>query len=135
MKARSNRGRSEAFTIIEIMVVVVIIGILAAAIIPQFIGTTTEAKISTAKGNIAELESAIERFNIHLDRHPTTEEGLKALVECPAGEESKWRGPYVKLLRLDPWGVAYQYRDTGTYHTEGFVLWSRRPAKADEFGR
>ena len=131
MKPRSIERRLAAFTIIEIMVVVVIIGILAAAIIPQFIGTTSDAKISTAKGNVAELESALERFNIHMDRHPTSEEGLKALVECPAGEESKWRGPYIKLLRMDPWGVAYQYRNPGTHHTEGFDLWSRGADKAD----
>ena len=131
MKPRSIERRLAAFTIIEIMVVVVIIGILAAAIIPQFIGTTSDAKISTAKGNVAELESALERFNIHMDRHPSSEEGLKALVECPAGEESKWRGPYIKLLRVDPWGVAYQYRNPGTHHTEGFDLWSRGADKAD----
>ena len=131
MKARSIHRRLGAFTIIEIMVVVVIIGILAAAIIPQFIGTTSDAKISTAKGNVAELESALERFNIHMDRHPTSEEGLKALVEAPAGEESKWRGPYIKLLRVDPWGVPYQYRNPGTHHTEGFDLWSRGADKAD----
>ena len=73
------------------MIVVVILGILAATIIPQFIGTTSEAKVGAAKSNIAELESALERFHIHMDRHPSTEEGLKVLVEAPTGEESKWR--------------------------------------------
>ena len=53
------------------MVVVVILGILAAAIIPQFMGTTHDAKVSTTKSNIAELEAALERFNLHMDRHPT----------------------------------------------------------------
>ncbi|MDB6033459.1 MAG: gspG, partial [Verrucomicrobiales bacterium] len=69
--------KQSAFTLIEIMVVVVILGILAATIIPQFMGTTADAKISSAKSTIAELESAIERYNINMDRHPTTEEGLK----------------------------------------------------------
>lgn len=119
------------FTLIEIMVVVVILGILAAAIIPQFMGTTQDAKVSTTKSNIAELEAALERFNIHMDRHPTTEEGLKALVEPPAGEESKWRGPYIKLLRPDPWGNPYQYRIPGTRRTSGFDLWSRGNDGAD----
>ena len=131
MKKPLPRKTSRGFTIIEIMVVVVIIGILAAAIIPQFMGTTNDAKVSTAKSNIAELEAALERFNIHMDRHPTTEEGLKVLVEPPAGEESKWRGPYIKLLRPDPWGNPFQYRIPGTHRASGFDLWSRGADGAD----
>ena len=96
------------------MVVVVILGILAATIIPQFIGTKQEAQINAAKASIAELESALERFYIHLDRHPTTEEGLKALVDPPSADDKKWRGPYIKLLRPDPWGNPYQYEIPGS---------------------
>lgn len=102
MKLKIDSKRSDAFTLIEIMVVVVILGVLAATILPQFIGTTHEAKVSTAKANIAELESALERFNIHMDRHPTSDEGLKVLVEAPSNDEKKWRGPYIKVLRPDP---------------------------------
>ena len=119
------------FTLIEIMVVVVILGVLAATIIPQFIGTASEAKVNAAKANIAELESALERFQIHLDRYPTTEEGLKALVQAPNGEEQRWRGPYVKMLRNDPWGVPYQYRSPGMRHPTSFDIWSRGSDKAD----
>ncbi len=131
MKKPLLQKRSGAFTLIEIMVVVVILGILAATIIPQFMGTTQDAKVSTAKANIAELESALERFNIHLDRHPTTEEGLKVLVEAPSGDESKWRGPYIKQLRNDPWGNPYQYRNPGTHHPTSFDIWSRGADGAD----
>ena len=92
------------------MVVVVILGVLAATIIPQFIGTTHDAKVSAAKAHVAELESALERFNVHMDRYPTAEEGLKVLVEAPGNEANKWRGPYIKQLRPDPWGNPYQYR-------------------------
>jgi len=81
--------RLGGFTLIEIMVVVIILGILAATIIPQFIGTTHDAKVSTAKSNIAELESALERFYIHLDRYPTPDEGLKVHVDPPTGDEKK----------------------------------------------
>lgn len=131
MKTRSIHSSAGAFTLIEIMVVVVILGVLAATIIPQFRGTTTDAKISTAKTNIAELENALERFSIHLDRHPTTEEGLQALVQAPADDKDKWRGPYIKVLRPDPWGVPYQYRSPGTRGTGGFDLWSRGADKAE----
>jgi general secretion pathway protein G len=117
--------RSHGFTLIEIMVVVVILGILAATIIPRFIGTTHDARVSAAKSHVAELENALERFYVHMDRYPTTEEGLKALVEAPDGDEKKWRGPYISQLRQDPWDNPYQYRCPGTHHPTQFDLWSR----------
>ncbi|HET7625449.1 MAG TPA: type II secretion system major pseudopilin GspG [Verrucomicrobiae bacterium] len=123
--------KSAAFTLIEIMVVVIIIGVLAATIIPQFMGTTYDAKVSAAKGHIAEIESALERFNLHMDRYPTMEEGLKVLVEPPTDGEGKWRGPYIKQLRNDPWGNAYQYRIPGTHHAANFDIWSRGGDGAD----
>lgn len=131
MKISLQRNTSRGFTLIEIMVVVVILGILAATIIPQFIGTTHEAKVGTAKANIAELESDLERFHIHLDRYPTSDEGLKVLVEAPTGEDKKWRGPYIKMLRPDPWGNPYQYRYPGVHHPTSFDLWSRGADSAD----
>jgi general secretion pathway protein G len=67
----------------------------------------------------------LERFNIHLDRYPTSEEGLKVLMEAPADAEQKWRGPYIDILRPDPWGNPYQYRNPGTQRPTGFDLWSR----------
>lgn len=123
--------RTEAFTLIEIMVVVVILGILAATIIPQFMGTKEEAKVSTAQASIAELEAALERYQVHMDKYPSTEEGLKALVEPPQSDEKKWRGPYIKVLRPDPWGHPYQYRFPGVKHKNSFDLWSRGADNAD----
>ena len=131
MKTRLLRSGARGFTLIEMMVVLVVIGILAAAIAPQFLHTAKDAKVSAAKGNIAELDSALQRFYVNMDRFPTTEEGLKALVEAPAGEESKWRGPYISLLREDPWGSPYQYRVPGTHHPTSFDVWSQGADKAD----
>jgi general secretion pathway protein G len=132
MKIQSARNRSKGFTLFEIMVVVVIIGILAASIIPQFIGTTQDAKVNTAKAQVSELESAVERFYIHLDRYPTTEEGLKVLVDPPAGDDAqKWRGPYIKELRNDPWGNPFQYSCPGTHHPTSYDIWSRGKAGVD----
>jgi general secretion pathway protein G len=131
MRVQENERRSGAFTLIEIMVVVVILGVLAVTIIPQFIGTTHDAKVSAAKTHVAELEAALERFNIHMDRYPTAEESLKSLVERPGGEAAAWRGPYIKQLRPDPWGQPYQYRFPGTRHATSFDLWSRGADQAD----
>ena len=131
MKKPLLRKGSRGFTLIEIMVVVVILGILAATIIPQFIGTTHDAKVGAAKSNIAELENSLERFHIHLDRYPTTEEGLKALVEAPSSEDKHWRGPYIKMLRADPWGNPFQYRYPGVHHSSSFDLWSKGADGAD----
>jgi general secretion pathway protein G len=125
MKTRSLQKRSAGFTLLEIMVVVIIIGVLAATIIPQFMGTTHDAKVSAAKADVSQLENALERFNLHMDRYPTMHEGLKVLVEAPAGEDKKWRGPYIKLLRPDPWGNPYQYRVPGIHHATTFDVWSR----------
>jgi general secretion pathway protein G len=113
------------------MVVVVILGILAATIIPQFMGTTEEAKVNAAKAAVSELENALERFHIHLDRYPTSEEGLRSLIEPLPGDEKRWRGPYVSRLRADPWGTPYQYRYPGIQRKSGFDLWSRGADRAD----
>jgi general secretion pathway protein G len=131
MKTRTLRKNSSAFTLVEIMVVVVIIGILAATIIPKFMTTTYDAKVGAAKAQVSELEAQLERFNVNLDRYPTTEEGLKVLVEAPTTDASKWRGPYIKMLRNDPWGNPYQYKNPGTHHPTSFDLWSRGKDGAD----
>lgn len=107
------------------MVVVIILGILAATIIPQFMGATTEAKVGAAKAHVAELEAALERFNLNMDRYPTQEEGLSVLVTAPANGVTTWRGPYIKQLRNDPWTHPYQYRRPGIHHTTSFDLWSQ----------
>jgi general secretion pathway protein G len=125
MKNQSIRKKTGAFTLIEIMVVVVILGILAATIIPQVAGTSHDAKVSAAKESISQLETALERFDVQMDRFPSTEEGLKALTEPPAGDEQKWHGPYIKLLRPDPWGNPYQYKYPGTRNPSSYDIWSR----------
>ena len=131
MKIQLTLKRQSAFTLTEIMVVVIVIAILAATIAPMFRSTTQDAKISTAKSAVAELESAVERFYIHMDRYPTSEEGLKVLVDAPQGADQKWRGPYIRLLKKDPWGNDYQYRNPGVKRKNGFDLWSRGADGAD----
>src|ERR1700722_7222178 len=105
MKLLSRKKTSGAFPLAETMVGGIIPGILAATIIPQFIGSSQDAKVAAAKASVAELESAVERFYVQMDRYPTEDEGLKVLVDPPANDDTKkWRGPYIKQLRDDPWG-------------------------------
>ena len=113
------------------MVVVIILGVLAATIIPQFMGSTREAKVSAAKADVAVLETALEQFYIQMDRFPTQDEGLSILEKAPATDAAKWRGPYIKQLRKDPWNHPYHYRRPGTHHPSSFDLWSQGADGAD----
>ena len=132
MKKRWLQRRSAGVPLLEIMVVVMINGVLAAAIIPQFIGTKDDAKVGAAKADVAQIENALERFNLHMDRYPTTEEGLQVLVEAPPGDDTKkWRGPYIDQLRNDPWGNPYQYALPGVHRPQSYDLWSRGADNAD----
>lgn len=126
-----GRERKGGFTLIEIMVVVIILGILAATIIPQFMGTTQDAKVKTAQFDIQTLANAVERFYLNMDRYPTTEEGLKVLVTPPSEGAKNWRGPYIKQVKPDPWKNPYQYRSPGTHGSKTYDIWSRGGDGAD----
>jgi general secretion pathway protein G len=97
------------------MVVVVILGLLAAFVAPRFFGKLSTAKLKAAKVQIEMFGTALDGFRLDVGRYPTTEEGLKALREKPSGVD-KWEGPYLpKEIPLDPWGNAYVYRSPSEY--------------------
>lgn len=105
----THRKRSKAFTLIELMVVILIIAILAALIVPRVMSNAGTAKRAAALSDVRVLESALHQFRLHCDRYPTTEEGLQALRTNP-GEVQGWRGPYLdKPIPTDPWGNEYSY--------------------------
>ena len=108
------RGRRSAFTLVEFIVVMVIIGILATLIVPRFFSKVGKANQAVAKGNIASLEQIILHFQGDCGRLPTEQEGLGALLQPPSDVKGKWDGPYVKPKDIvDPWGVEYIYRCPG----------------------
>jgi general secretion pathway protein G len=106
------RHRSRGFTLIEIMVVVIIIGLLAAVIVPNVISRVDEARVSKAKQDIASVETALTMYRLDNFKYPTTDQGLKALIQQPTDPSIKnWRpGGYLKAgSNKDPWGTEYQY--------------------------
>jgi general secretion pathway protein G len=107
--------RHAGFTLIEIMVVVIIIGLLAAVVVPQFLGRVDDARIAKTKQDIQATETALTLFKLDNFRYPSTEQGLNALVTKPADPDIRnWRtGGYLKRLNKDPWGNDYQYAYPG----------------------
>lgn len=106
--------RQQGFTLLELMVVVVIIGVLGALIVPNFIDRPNEARVSAAKTDISSLMQALKLYKLDNHRYPTAEQGLNALVAKPAAGPSpvNWK-PYLDKLPNDPWGTPYQYLNPG----------------------
>lgn len=110
------RTFQRGFTLIEIMVVVVIMGILAALVVPKLMGRADDARITAAKQDISTLMSALKLYKLDNHRYPTTEQGLQALVAKPTSGPAAngWKsGGYVDKLPKDPWGGQYQYLSPG----------------------
>lgn len=104
------------FTLLEVMVVVVILGILAALVVPKIISRPDEARVIAAKQDVASLQQALKLYRLDNQRYPTTEQGLQALVTKPttAPIPPNWKaGGYVERLPKDPWGNPYQYLNPG----------------------
>ena len=103
------------FTLIELMVVLLILGLLAALVAPKVLNRLGQSKQKIAKTQIEMLSSALDQFKLDVGRYPTTEEGLKALIENPGVQG--WNGPYLKKKKIpkDPWGRPYIYKCPGEH--------------------
>lgn len=119
MSASNNklqRVKQSGFTLIEIMVVVVIMGILAALIVPKLMGRTDDARIIAAKQDIATVMQGLKLYKLDNQRYPTTEQGLQALINKPSSGPAAngWKtGGYLDKLPKDPWGNPYQFLSPG----------------------
>ncbi len=109
-----GRKKIGGFTLIEIMVVIVIIGVLAALVAPRVLGRTDEARVTAARSDISALMSALKLYRLDNQRYPTTEQGLGALVAKPTGEPmaNNWK-QYLDKVPTDPWGRPYQFLNPG----------------------
>jgi len=118
MKRTTQRSRNRGFTLIEIMVVVVILGILAALIIPNIMDRPDQARIAKTKQDIRALDTALSLYRMDNYRYPTTEQGLQALVEKPGTPPvppNYKPGGYLKRMPKDPWGNDYIYLSPGSH--------------------
>ena len=114
-----------AFTLIEVLVVVVIIAVLASLVAPNVFRHVDTAKNVAAQAQISTLGAALDAYRLDNGRYPTTEQGLAALWQTPTTEPrpSNWRGPYLRQPPpVDPWGAPYVYRNPGDHTPNGFDL-------------
>lgn len=112
MKTGKNQ---KGFTLIEMLIVMVILGLLAALVGPRMFGKVGKSKQKSAKTQISLFETALDTYRLDVGKYPTTEMGLNALRDRPEGVE-KWEGPYLpKEIPMDPWGHAYEYRSPGEH--------------------
>ena len=119
MSQHSVRPAREAgFSLIEIMVVLVILGILASVIVPRVMDSPDKARVTKARSDVSALENALHRYKMDNFNYPSTDQGLAALVEQPGGtpEARNWqKGGYINRLPKDPWGNDYQYLNPGAH--------------------
>lgn len=127
MPIRSLRRAQRGFTLIEIMVVVVILGVLGALVLPNLMSRPDHAKLTAARTDILSVGTALEIYRMDNGRYPTTAQGLEALVKRPtlAPLPRLWSSlGYLKAMPNDPWGTAYQYASPGTRSNQGYDLYS-----------
>ena len=105
--------KRQGFTLLELLVVIVIIGLLAGYVAPRYFSQVGRSEIQVARAQIDSLEKALDQYRLDMRRYPSTEEGLQALIAKPADAQA-WSGPYLKkAVPLDPWGHPYVYRTPG----------------------
>ena len=116
-----------AFTLVEMLLVLVILAVLAAIVIPKFSGRSQQAKETAAKSQISTIEMALDAFEVDTGFYPSGGNGLDALVDPPGGVQN-WKGPYLKKgVPLDPWGNPYVYAYPGKNNPSGYDLMSVGP--------
>ena len=130
---RSTRGNA-GFTLLELLVVMVIIGLLAGFVAPRYFAQVGKSQVKVAKAQIDALDKALDQFRIDMGRYPTSEEGLQALVENP-NSDPNWSGPYLKKgVPMDPWGRPYVDEEPGTHSEFDLISYGKdgRPGGSGE---
>jgi general secretion pathway protein G len=127
LKSRSYRRTQRGFTLVELLLVLVILGILAALVLPKFTGRTEQARVTAAQTQISTFGTALDAFEVDTGSYPRGQDGLGQLLSQPA-DVTNWRGPYLKSdIPLDPWGHAYVYEFPGRVNASGYDIRSAGP--------
>jgi general secretion pathway protein G len=122
MNNHSASRRVHGFTLLELLVVILIIGLLTGIVGPRFFGQISRSEVTTARAQMDALDKAIQAYRMDTGRYPSTAQGLRVLVEAPS-DEPRWRGPYLQAaVPTDPWGMPYQYRSPGATGREYELL-------------
>ncbi|HXI85572.1 MAG TPA: type II secretion system major pseudopilin GspG [Verrucomicrobiae bacterium] len=128
IRNQSRSNSAEAFTLIELLLVLVILGVLAAIVVPKFAGRTEQARMTAAKTQISNFETALDAFEVDNGYYPKGKNGLNDLVSQPK-DAPNWRGPYLKQEGIpnDPWGQAYIYDCPGKHNASTYDIMSMGP--------
>ena len=123
------RTTRAAFTILELLLVLVILAVLASIVASRFVGQSQSAKVKAAQTQMTNFNLALNRFEIDMGRFPSTTEGLRVLVEKPNDAGKIWQGPYLDgdAVPKDQWGNDWNYRLPGQHRQDSFDLWSNGP--------
>ncbi|MFA5069516.1 MAG: type II secretion system major pseudopilin GspG [Candidatus Omnitrophota bacterium] len=122
--------KNRAFTLIELMLVVIIISVLVAMVVPRLVGRSQQARAAAAQAQIeAHLATALDLYELDNGMYPVTEQGIDALIYKPSSSPvpPNWKGPYIKKTPLDPWGSPYIYMCPGIHNTGDYDLFSYGP--------
>ena len=134
MHGNGSPLRDAGFTLLELLVVMVIIGLLAAYVAPKYFSQIGKSEVKVARAQIDALEKALDQYRIDTGRYPTTEQGLAALIRRPTNEP-KWAGPYLKKeVPADPWGKPFIFRSPGEHGEYDIVSYGKdgQPGGKDE---
>lgn len=136
---KMQRFKNKAFTLVEILLVVVIIATLAAMIVPRLSGRSDQARKAAAKADVTvNIPTTLKLYELDNGFFPTTEQGLQALLKKPATPPvpQNWNGPYLENQPIDPWGRPYQYKSPGEHRPQDYDLYSTgklpQPDKSDD---
>jgi general secretion pathway protein G len=124
-ESRPSRRRS-GFTLIELLLVLVILGVLAAIVVPKFAGRTEQAREAAAKTQLSTFGTVLDAFEVDNGYYPKGKSGLNDLVAAPR-DAKNWRGPYIKEVPKDPWGNDYVYECPGKNNPSSYDLYSMGP--------